>query len=79
MVDENDDDVNSFDESSDPFTNTLISSTTSLNIDIYSKNENNCSGISINKILQSKPCYYNKLPFMDFVLKNMHKRWSVID
>ncbi len=80
MIDKNNED---FTKIMDTFNNIQISST-SLYIDDYSKNENECSKITKeNKVLQSKSscCYYysSRLSSMDFILKNMHKRWSIID
>ena len=41
--------------------------------------ENEYSRITNNESILSESCCYNKLSSMDFMLKNMHKRWSIID
>lgn len=76
MVDKNDDD---FVKKFDTFKNIHMPSTP-LHIDDFSITENKeCSKIAKNETFQSKLYCYNKLSSMDFVLKNMHKRWSIID
>ena len=79
MVNKNNEDFIKID---DTFNNMRISSTY-LCIDDYSNNEPECSKTSKeNEVLQPKSlcCHYrSRLSSMDYILKNMHKRWSIID
>jgi hypothetical protein len=77
MVYKNNDD---FDKKLDTFKNIRIPYT-SLYLDNFPINENEeCSKIAKNEeAFQSKSYCYGKLSSIDYVLKNMHKRWSIID
>jgi hypothetical protein len=76
MIDKIDDD---FGKKLNTLKNIQISST-SLHVDDLPITENEeCSKIAKSEAFQPKSYCYSKLSSMDFVLKNMHKRWSIID
>lgn len=75
----NKNDYDDFDRISDVFENNSLSSTYYRYIDFSTFNENECPKTSKNNIYQSESCCYSKLSSMDLALKNMHKRWSMID
>jgi hypothetical protein len=78
MVNENDND--DFGKTPTIIGDALIASPTPLYTNNYFKNETEYSKITANESTNlSKSCYYNKLSSIDFILKNMHKKWSIID
>ena len=78
MVDDNDDEHNDdFATMATTSIDDILISSASLHTKNYLENES--IRITNNESMLSKSCCYNKLSSMDFMLKNMHKRWSIID
>ena len=76
MPDKNDDD---FDKASYTFENTHLTLYCYYLIDFNPTIENCSSKITNSNIEKQESCCLNKLSYMDNILKNMHKRWSIFD